>query len=161
MTDPGYAFRRTEMADLPLLRAWQQAPHVRAWWDADEPYAAADLADDWVSRWIVSHAGEPFAFMQDYRVHGWPDHPFAHLPSGARGIDQYIGLAEMLGQGHGPAFIGLRMKALFAEGAPVIVTDPHPENTRAIAAYQKLGFTPDGPPRMTDWGLVQPMLAWG
>jgi aminoglycoside 6'-N-acetyltransferase len=154
-----YSFRKATADDLPLLTAWQSNPHVRAWWDSDEPYDAADLADPRVARWIVSTAERPFAFMQDYTVHGWEDHHFAKLPSGSRGIDQYIGDPEMIGIGHGSAFIGARMRALFDVGVPVIATDPHPANERAIAVYKKLGFGPFGPPQETRWGLILPMLA--
>ena len=154
-----YTFRKVTLDDLPLLAAWQSTPHVRAWWDSGEPYEAAELADPRVARWLVSIAGRPFAFMQDYTVHGWDDHHFAGLPEGSRGIDQYIGDPEMTGVGHGSAFIGARMRALFDAGAPVIATDPHPANERAIAVYRKLGFEPSGPPQQTQWGLVLPMLA--
>ena len=147
------------MADLALLKAWQSNPHVRDWWESDEPYDEADLTDPRVARWIVSIAGRPFAFMQDYTVHGWEGHHFAGLPRGARGIDQYIGDPDLVGIGHGSAFIRIRMQALFDEGAPVIATDPHPDNARAIAVYRKLGFEPSGPPQMTEWGLIVPMLA--
>ncbi|MBD9448984.1 MULTISPECIES: GNAT family N-acetyltransferase [unclassified Rhizobium] len=160
MTAPNhYSFRKATLDDLPLLRAWQANPHVREWWDSDEPYDATDLADPRVARWIVSIAERPFAFMQDYIVHGWEDHHFAKLPRGSRGIDQYIGNPEMIGVGHGSAFIGARMMALFDAGVPVIATDPHPANERAIAAYKKLGFEPSGSPRETRWGLILPMLA--
>jgi aminoglycoside 6'-N-acetyltransferase len=158
MTTNQYSFRKVTVDDLDMLTGWQSNPHVRQWWDS-EPYDAADLADPRVARWIVSHAERPFAFMQDYTVHGWEDHPFAYLPRGSRGIDQFIGDPEMVGVGHGSAFISMRMRALFDEGAPVIVTDPHPDNARAIAVYRKLGFEPSGPPRTTQWGLVLPMLA--
>ncbi|WP_025662108.1 GNAT family N-acetyltransferase [Rhizobium sp. IBUN] len=154
-----YSFRKATLDDLPLLRAWQSNPHVREWWDADEPYDATDLADPRVARWIVSIADRPFAFMQDYTVHGWQDHHFAKLPKGSRGIDQYIGNPEMIGVGLGSAFIGARMRTLFDAGVPVVATDPHPANERAIAVYKKLGFEPFGPPQETQWGLILPMLA--
>ncbi|WP_210204365.1 GNAT family N-acetyltransferase [Devosia submarina] len=96
--------------------------------------------------------------MQDYTVHSWEDHPFAYLPKGSRGIDQFIGDPEMVGLGHGSAFIAMRVGALFEEGAPVIATDPHPDNLRAIAAYRKVGFEPTGHPQETQWGLTLPML---
>jgi aminoglycoside 6'-N-acetyltransferase len=147
------------MDDVDLLMKWQSMPHVREWWGDDEPYDDAELADPRVARWIVSYRGQPFAFMQDYTVHGWEDHHFAKLPKGSRGIDQYIGIAEMTGRGHGPAFIGARMQALFAQGAPVIATDPHPDNKRAIAVYKRLGFDPFGPAQETQWGLILPMMA--
>ena len=154
-----YSFRRVTLEDLALLEAWQSRAHVREWWDSDEPYGAEVLADPKVIRWIVSHAERPFAFMQDYSVHGWASHHFAGLPEGSRGIDQYIGDPEMVGVGHGSAFIGARMQALFRKGAPVIATDPHPDNQRAIAVYKKLGFQQSGPPQETEWGLILPMLA--
>ncbi|WP_138472977.1 GNAT family N-acetyltransferase [Poseidonocella sp. HB161398] len=154
-----YSFRRAAPDDLALLAEWQARPHVRAWWSREAPFTVADLADPLVSRWIVSVDGRPFAFLQDYTVHGWPEHHFRHLPRGSRGIDQFIGEPAMLGLGHGTAFIGARLQALFDAGAPVIATDPHPANDRAIAVYRKLGFEPSGPPEETPWGLVLPMLA--
>lgn len=154
-----YSFRKATPDDLVLLAAWQSTPHVRAWWDSDEPYGEADLADPRVDRWIVLIAGKPFAYMQDYTVHGWDGHHFAALPAGSRGIDQYIGDPDMIGQGHGSAFVGLRMQVLFNDGVPVIATDPHPDNARAIAAYRKLGFQATGPTQQTRWGLILPMTA--
>lgn len=159
MTAEQYRFRKVTLGDLPLLTTWRANPHVREWWDPDGSYDADDLADPRVARWIVSIAGRPFAFMQDYAVHGWEEHHFAGLPAGSRGIDQYIGEPEMIGVGHGSAFIGARMRALFDAGVPVIGTDPHPANERAIAVYKKLGFEPAGPPRETQWGLILPMHA--
>jgi len=147
------------MDDRDLLLAWQSKQHVREWWGPAKSYTEADLADPRVARWIVSIVDHPFAFMQDYTVHGWEDHHFAELPKGSRGIDQYIGDPEMIGLGHGPGFIGARMQALFDEGAPEIATDPHPDNKRAISVYKKLGFEPFGPTQETQWGLILPMLA--
>ncbi len=161
MTANQYSFRKVALDDGDLLTKWQSAPHVREWWDASEPYEEDDLKDLRVARWIVSFLGRPFGFMQDYTVHGWEDHHFAKLPKGTRGIDQYIGDPDMIGAGHGTAFIGARMQALFDAGAPVIATDPHPDNERAIAVYKKLGFEPFGPPRQTQWGLILPMMARG
>lgn len=142
-----------------MIAAWQGQPHVRAWWDAATPYDADDLADPRVARWIVETGGRSFAFMQDYTVHGWDEHHFAQLPPGSRGIDQFIGEAEMIGHGHGTAFIAARLWALFEAGAPVVATDPHPDNGRAIAAYRKVGFKVFGPPQDTRWGLILPMQA--
>lgn len=160
MTAAGeYGFRKVNMDDLHMLLAWQAQPHVREWWDSDKTYDQEELSDPRVSRFIVSFDGRPFAFMQDYSVHGWEEHHFAHLPKGARGIDQYIGDPKWLGVGHGTAFIGARMSVLFDSGAPVIATDPHPDNERAIAVYKTLGFQPSGKSQETQWGRILPMLA--
>ena len=159
MTEDRYSFRKVTRNDLAMLAEWQARPHVREWWESDEPYTEADLASPRTRRWIVEWQGQPFAFMQDYDPHGWATHHFGHLPEGSRGIDQFIGVEAMLGRGHGSGFIAQRMRALFAAGAPVIGTDPHPENARAIAVYRKVGFLPAGPVRDTEWGLVLPMEA--
>jgi aminoglycoside 6'-N-acetyltransferase len=148
-----YAFRPAAAGDVPLLRAWRRRPHVVRWWgapDAEDP--AEVLAEGRVAMWIVSHEGQPFAYAQDYSPHDWPGHPFAHLPPGARGIDQYIGEEEMLGRGHGSAFVRLHCERLFAAGAPAIGTDPHPDNRRAIRAYEKAGFSLVSGPLETLWG---------
>jgi aminoglycoside 6'-N-acetyltransferase len=61
----------------------------------------------------------------------------------------------MIGRGHGSTFIRQFADGLLASGIPRIVTDPDPDNARAIRAYTKAGFqrervidTPDGPALM-------------
>ena len=154
---PQYSFKLAAAADLGRLLEWQSRPHVREWWDDIEPGFIEDFQDPRVTRWIVALDGRPFAYMQDYTVHGWQNHHFFDLPPGARGIDQFIGEPDLIGKGHGPAFIAGRLQTLFDEGVPVIATDPHPENARAIAAYEKAGFKAFGPPRDTPWGRILPM----
>ncbi|CAM3413800.1 GNAT family N-acetyltransferase [Paracoccus nototheniae] len=157
MTAPdAYNVRRATPRDLPLLKAWQSNQHVLQWWDVAEPYGEADLGDPRVTRCIVSIGNRPFAFMQDHTVHGWADQHFAGLHEGSRGIDQSIGNAEMTGPGHGSAFIRQRMQDLFRDGAPVVATDPHPKNKRAIAVYKKIGFIDVGSVRETEWGRHDP-----
>lgn len=155
-----YSFRPATMADLHLLANWQRAPHVSRWWNSDVPFDEKRLADPRVSRWIVSLGERPFAYMQDYTVHGWPEHHFDYLPNGSRGLDQYIGEPDMIGMGHGPGFIRQRMQALFGQGVPALATDPNPENLRAISAYERLGFRIVGPAKETPWGTIVPMEAW-
>ncbi|MDP2079764.1 MAG: GNAT family N-acetyltransferase [Pseudotabrizicola sp.] len=152
-----YRFHKATVEDLDMLAQWQSHPHVSAWWGSDHPFDEGKLKDPLVARWIVTANERPFAFMQDYSVHGWNDHHFFRLPKGSRGIDQFIGDPAMIGIGHGSAFIAARIQVLFEQGAPVIVTDPHPENARAIAVYKKLGFEAFGAPQATKWGLILPM----
>ena len=146
------------LADVQLLARWRRAPHVRDWWGEGEPLTAGALADARVSRWIASLGGRPFAYIQDYDPHGWDGHHFGHLPPGARGIDQYIGEADLLGRGHGTALIRAHVGALMDRGAPAVATDPHPDNARAIAAYRKVGFRAEGDPQDTPWGRILPMV---
>ncbi|MEM9269271.1 MAG: GNAT family N-acetyltransferase [Pseudomonadota bacterium] len=155
---PNYQFRHVVREDLPLLAQWRSEDHVRRWWGDDELLTEADLKDQNVVRWIVSLESKPFAYLQDYLVHAWVAHPFAYLPKDARGMDQFIGDADFLGLGHGPGFMRQRIHQLFQSGTPVVATDPHPENARAIAAYRKVGFEVDGPVQETQWGTILPMV---
>ncbi len=156
-----YAFRPVTRADLALLRRWRAEPHVAEWWGAaDDEDPEEALADARVTMWVVEHQGRPFAYAQDYSPHDWPDHPFAHLPAGARGIDQYIGEPDMIDRGHGSAFVRVHCEHLFAAGAPAIGTDPHPDNARAIRAYEKAGFAVAGGPLDTPWGRALLMERW-
>ena len=150
---PAYEFRPVTRDDLALLRDWRRRPHVIEWWgepDVEDPEET--LADARVAMWMVAHDGRPFAYAQDYGPHDWPGHPFAHLPPGARGIDQYIGEPDMVGRGHGSCFVRAHCDRLFAAGAPAIGTDPHPDNARAIRAYEKVGFRKVSGPVDTRWG---------
>jgi aminoglycoside 6'-N-acetyltransferase len=136
--------------DLPMVRGWIATSEVAPWWEGDDDLAEGlDSAD--TRQWIVSLDDGPFAYIQDYDPHAWPGHHFAFLPAGSRGIDQSIGVPELLGRGHGSAFIRAHVERLFAEGAPAVGTDPSPDNPRAIRAYEKAGFV-RGEVRDTDWG---------
>ncbi len=154
-----YSFRPAALGDLETLADWQRRPHVARWWDSAPNFTEDELANPRVARWMVETEANAFAFMQDYDVHGWSQHHFDYLPQGSRGIDQFIGLPDMIGCGHGPRFIADRLNSLFNDGAPVIATDPHPDNARAIAAYKKSGFRVVGNPRPTQLGIILPMEA--
>ncbi len=155
-----YTFRRATVDDLNPLLDWQAQPDVREWWDTTEPSHAKDFDDARVVRCIVGLGDQLIGYMQDYTVHGWDDHHFRDLSKGSRGIDQFIGELTMTGKGHGPSFIAQRLQTLFEEGAPVVATDPHPNNRRAIAAYKKAGFKKFRPAEKTPWGLVLPMAVY-
>ena len=160
MPEP-YQFRPATADDLPLLRRWRRHAHVIRWWGAPEVEDAAEtIADARVRMWIVTHDARPFAYAQDYEPHDWAGHPFAHLPPRSRGIDQYIGDPEMIDRGYGSGFVAAHCDRLFDEGAPAIGTDPHPDNGRAIRAYEKAGFVVRSGPVETLWGTALLMERW-
>lgn len=154
-------FRSVTEADLPLLSRWRAMPHVRQWWGEPEVEDEREkLGEPRIAMWIVETDGRPFAFAQDYDVHGWPDHPFAHLPPGSRGIDQYIGEPDMTDRGYGSAFVRMHVERLFAAGAPAVGTDPHPDNLRARRVCEKVGFELVRGPVATPWGIAMLMECW-
>ncbi len=142
--DARYSFRPATEADLPLIAGWLAARHVAEWWTGDVEASLAGIADAMDSidtePLIVELAGRPIAYLQSYDPHLEDDHPYQDQPFGTLGIDLSIGPAEMVGIGHGSAIVRQFVGELFAEGAPRVVIDPHPDNYRAIRAYEKAGF---------------------
>lgn len=126
-----------------MLDAWLRTAEVRRWWgDPDREIASlkADLSNPDMAMEIVSFEGRPFAYAQNYEVHVWPQRHFERLPPGARAIDAFIGVAEMVGIGHGAVFLKQLALRLTREGAPVVAIDPDIGNLRARRAYEKAGF---------------------
>jgi aminoglycoside 6'-N-acetyltransferase len=158
-----YRLRPVVEADLVTLRRWLATPEVARWWgdpDHEAELMRRNLTDAAVAMRIVEHQGRPFAYVQDFDLNAWwPDHPFAGLPPGCRGIDQLIGEPDMLDRGHGSGFIRVVAERLLADGVSCVSTDPDPGNMRARRAYEKAGFaghrvyqTENGPSLlMTRW----------
>jgi aminoglycoside 6'-N-acetyltransferase len=155
MARPCYQFRAFGTADLAMVRRWLAMPHVAEWWgnpDQQFELVSADLAEPAMEQFIVATDAGPFGYLQCYDLCAWPNAAFGPQPDGARAIDQFIGIPEMVDRGHGSGFIRSFVDELLRRGTARVITDPDPENSRAIRAYEKAGFcrdrivdTPDGP----------------
>jgi aminoglycoside 6'-N-acetyltransferase len=151
---PEYIFRPMSAGDLSLVQRWLETPEVVRWWGRpDEQYAlvSGDLDHPDMDQFIVALGEQPFGYIQCYALSTW-NQSFGPQPSATRGIDQFIGVSDMIGRGHGSGFIRQFVDALLGQGIPRVVTDPDPDNGRAVRAYTKAGFrsdrlvdTPDGP----------------
>ena len=142
-----YQFRPMSADDLPMIHRWLANPHVVEWWgETDEQFALVsdDLKNPAMDQFIISAGGRPFGYLQSYDLDAWPDDAFRAHPPRTRAIDQFIGEPDMVGRGHGSAFIRALVDNLLAAGAPRVVTDPDVDNARAIRAYEKAGFLKDG-----------------
>ena len=149
-----YQFRPMSAADLPMVRRWLERPHVAQWWhDPDEQFAlvSEDLDHPAMDQFVVTADDRPFAYLQCYDPTAWSNNGLGTHPLGTRGIDQFIGEPDMVDRGHGSALIRSFVDGLLKKGTPRVVTDPDPENIRAVRAYEKAGFqkvslvdTPDG-----------------
>lgn len=157
--DDSYDFRPVTEKDLPMIARWLAAPHIAEWWD-DPQKEIAEIREhiDSVSvePLIVELDGRPIAYLQSYDPHLEDDHPYADQPFGTLGIDLSIGPPDLVGIGHGSAIVRQFVEALFEEGAPRVIIDPHPDNGRAIRAYEKAGFRPIGR-RRSEYGDVMLM----
>ena len=129
-----YEFRPMTADDLPLIKRWLETPHVIGvvGHDAAEQFelVSGDLDHPDMAQFIVAATARPFAYLQCYNLSAW-NTGFGPQPAGTRGLDQFIGEPDMLGRGHGSAFIRAFAERLLADGTPRIVIDPDPANARA------------------------------
>src|ERR1044072_5948849 len=105
---------------LPLVRRWLETPHVSEWWhDPAEQFelVSGDLDHPDMAQYIVTLGRQPFAYLQCYNLSDW-NTGFGPQPAGTRGLDQFIGEANMLDRGHGAALIGAFSPRLSAPGSP-------------------------------------------
>ena len=143
MADSDYVFRAMSRPDLPLVLRWLNQPHVVKWWgDAREQFelVSGDLDVGAMDQFIVTTNDRPFAYIQCYDPTIWPDNGLGVHPTGTRGIDQLIGEPDMVNRGHGSALIRSFSERVLTAGAPRLITDPHPQNHRAVRACEKAGF---------------------
>ncbi len=138
------AFRALLGPDLPLIRHWLGQPHVTRWWGPADGELAKIRAHldkpDGVECFLFSLGARPAGYLQCYRPADWPEGPFGPQPPDVRGLDLFIGEAELLGRGLGTRVIRQFLDGLFAAGVPRVLIDPDPANARAIRSYEKAGF---------------------
>ncbi len=153
-----YVFRPVTENDFPLLHRWHNSPWVADNWDGPQSFEQVARHQTEKMRspkdfaYIVLADGRPIGYIQcgDYFQAGegwWPDEP-----PGTWGIDTFIGEEDCLDRGHGSAYVRqFVLWLLQTTRARKVIVDPHPDNARAIRAFEKAGFrivkpivTPDG-----------------
>jgi RimJ/RimL family protein N-acetyltransferase len=144
-------FESFEERHFKQLVQWLKTPHVKEFWS--EPDDEAELKEKYLSKLgdrgvnsqVILMDNRPIGYIQSYqacKVGGgwWPD-----ANQDVFGIDQFIGDPGLVGKGLGPKiiskFIGLLSKD---DRVKEIIVDPDPQNSRAIRAYEKVGFVASG-----------------
>ncbi|PSR19167.1 GNAT family N-acetyltransferase [filamentous cyanobacterium CCP3] len=144
-TKPGsITLRAASLADAPLLRHWDEQPHVIAadpnddWaWETELGYTP-----DWREQLIAELAGRPIGFIQIIDPAREDSHYWGDVSANLRAIDIWIGAAADLGQGYGTTMMKLALARCFADPAvTAVLIDPLTSNTRAHRFYERLGFT--------------------
>jgi RimJ/RimL family protein N-acetyltransferase len=145
---------RDEIEDYERIVAWRNQPHVREWWDPDDPPLTLEAAIEELraetrpshptTACIIEVSGAPGGYIQFYP---WDaDKPYLEevgitLPDGAWGLDIYIGEPALIDQGIGSRTVRLLSDHLFSDhaaSAVALVTEA--ENSRAQAAYARAGM---------------------
>jgi len=155
-TDGNLAIRRMRdrTDDYDLIVGWRNSPHVREWWDPDEPpldraAAEAELRAatgdaDPTTACIIEVGGEPAGFIQFYP---WSSEARylaevgIGVPEGAWGLDIFIGEVAWLHRGIGSRAVRLLSDHLFEErDATAVALVTELGNTHAHAAYERAGM---------------------
>jgi aminoglycoside 6'-N-acetyltransferase len=137
-----FVFRKLRAADLPVMRRWLDAPHVKAWWsDAEEQITLMmeDMDDPKINMMLVYLIDHPFAYIHDHDAKAYEQPQFSDLPRGARVMDSFVGDANFMGQGHASAYIGARVRDLRLRH-PMVAVSPNTKDTHAISIYNQAGF---------------------
>ena len=146
-----YQFHPMSADDLPMVRSWLTAPHVREWWGEPETELGymRDMIEgrDTTRPFIFSVDSEPVGYIQYWFVGhhqnaNWiAEHPWlSELPADAVGVDLTIGEPAWLSRGIGSAVLREFVERLRGLGYRTIVIDPDAVNQRAVRAYEKAGF---------------------
>jgi aminoglycoside 6'-N-acetyltransferase len=143
--------RRATLKDLPLLRRWDEQPHVIAasgdddWFDWEKEIPR-DV--DWAEMLIAEEDGRSIGFVQIIDPAREESHYWGDCEPNLRAIDIWIGEAEDLGKGYGTQMMRLAIDRCFADPkVTAILIDPLASNTRARRFYERLGFVAVGPRR--------------
>jgi aminoglycoside 6'-N-acetyltransferase len=155
---------RDDPGEYERMVRWRNSPHVREWWDPDDPpstlagvtekYRPTTATDSATTSAVIELAGRPVGFIQFY---GWSSYaeeareigmPFAE---GTWGLDVFIGEQDMVGRGVGSRAVDLLCRHLFTDrAATTVALACSVDNARAIRAYEKAGFEKRGSVLDTD-----------
>jgi len=136
-------FRPATFEDVPMLRHWDEQPHVKA----------SDPNDDWMweetlarempgfEQLVAELDGRPIGFMQILDPEIEESQYWGEMPAGYRAFDIWIGLEQDLGKGYGSEMMRLAIAQCFAvPEVHTIMIDPLVSNVRAHRFYERLGF---------------------
>ena len=147
MTASGIRLRLATPGDAPLLRHWDEQPHVLAA-DPDSDWAWEETLThnpDWREQYIAELDGRPIGFVQVMDPAQDPEAYWGSVDAPVRAIDIWIGEADCLGRGYGTEMMAEALRRCFRDDAvTAVLIDPLLENTRAHRFYRRLGFRPVG-----------------
>jgi aminoglycoside 6'-N-acetyltransferase len=135
--------RPADIADLALLRHWDEQPHVVESDPNDDWEWETELLrhPDWREQLIAELDGRPIGFVQIIDPAREETHYWGDVPDNLRAIDIWIGEAEDTGKGYGSEMMRLALRRCFADPAvEAVLIDPLASNTAAHRFYERLGF---------------------
>lgn len=142
-----YDFQPLAVANLHLLEKWLQQPHVKEFWndhqswkELSEKYLSR-MSSDVIKQFIIYYNDIPIGYIQFYWASRVGNGQWEGFSEKVVGIDQYIGEPDFVGRGHGSKLISEFISYLKSNyDISKVITDPSPDNQRAIRCYEKAGF---------------------
>lgn len=146
LRDARIQLRPVTEGDRASLSSILAEPEVAHWWvHEDVPTTVAGVYEDDDEVRLTIVVNEVVVGLIQFSEENTPDYRHA-------GIDLFVGTAWQ-GRGIGPDAIRLVARYLFeARGHHRLIIDPAVANTRAIRAYEKVGFHRVGVMRMYERG---------
>jgi aminoglycoside 6'-N-acetyltransferase len=135
--------RAATIEDLPLLRHWDEQPHVVASDPNDDWGWETELEKnpDWREQLIAELDGRPLGFIQIIDPLREESRYWGDVEPNLRAIDIWIGEADDLGKGYGTEMMRQAIERCFASPeVTAIIIDPLASNTAAHRFYKRLGF---------------------
>ena len=143
LTQNNIILRKATAADVPLLRYWDEQPHVQKSDPDDDWHWEEELGRevDWREQLIAELNGRPIGFIQIIDAAEEESHYWGDVPPGIKAIDIWIGEADDLGKGYGTIMMQMAIERCFADtNTNTILIDPLETNKRAHKFYERLGF---------------------
>lgn len=127
-----------------LVASWIHRPHVSRWW-GDPEKIAEELAVPPAGggEAIIAADGVPVGYVR-WQIPRRSELDAAGLfevPDDVIDVDIAVGEADYLGRGVGPLALALLRDRLVEGGAATIMICASVDNTRAVRAYEKVGFS--------------------
>lgn len=135
--------RKATLADLELLRRWDEQPHVVESDPNDDWGWENELGRDleWREQLIAEVDGQPIGYLEILDPARDDEQYWGDCENNLRAIDIWIGEAEYLGRGHGTRMMQLALERCFAvPTVDAVILDPLFSNERARRFYERLGF---------------------
>ena len=140
--------------DYEMLARWLNTPHVREWWDPDDPAATAQSVaaeyrpltqpDSATTPCIIELDGRAIGYIQFYPWSAdadWAKLVGIEWADGDWGLDVLIGEPDAVGRDIGTRVVDLVCRhAARAHAATALMLVTETTNGRAQRAYEKAGF---------------------
>ncbi|MEU3598977.1 GNAT family N-acetyltransferase [Streptomyces sp. NPDC006798] len=139
---------RSEGADLDLVHGWMHSPHIEAFWHQAWPVErweeeiSGHLAGDAILPVLVDLDGDPFAYIEVYRVAR--DRLADYYPYWPRDLGLHIAIGEQsrTGRGLGRELLRALVDGLLSADPSCrrVVAEPDLTNEPSLRAFAAAGF---------------------